>query len=95
MRSLARIKFITIRCIFAIGVTMDWEIHQIDIKEAFLMGSWRNILCANSRKHYMGSNNYQGRGTTKSTHSSLTKAFLGVKWTIHCTLNNQVRSCWW
>ena len=29
-------KFITIRCIIAIGVAMDWKIHQMNIKATFL-----------------------------------------------------------
>ena len=31
-------KFITIRCIFLLGVAMDWEIHQMDVKMTFLNG---------------------------------------------------------
>lgn len=30
-------KFIVIRCILAIRVAMDWEIHQINVKVIFLM----------------------------------------------------------
>ena len=29
-------KFITIRCILALGVALNWEIHQMDVKMAFL-----------------------------------------------------------
>jgi hypothetical protein len=31
-------KFISIRCILTIGTTMDWEIHQMDVKMSFLNG---------------------------------------------------------
>jgi hypothetical protein len=31
-------KFITIRCILAIAAAMNWEIHQMDVKTAFLNG---------------------------------------------------------
>ena len=31
-------KFIMIRCIKVIAAAMDWEIHQIDVKTAFLNG---------------------------------------------------------
>jgi hypothetical protein len=29
-------KFFTIRCILAIAAAMNWEIHQMDVKTAFL-----------------------------------------------------------
>ena len=31
-------KFITIRCVFALGAAMKWKIHQIDVRTAFLNG---------------------------------------------------------
>ena len=34
-------KFITIRCILTLGMTMDWKVHQMDIKTSFLIEYWR------------------------------------------------------
>ena len=31
-------KFITIRCILILGAATNWEIHQMDVKMAFLNG---------------------------------------------------------
>ena len=31
-------KFITIRCILAIGAAMDWKIHQMHVNTTFLNG---------------------------------------------------------
>ena len=31
-------KFIIIRCILPLGGTMDWKIHQMDVKTMFLNG---------------------------------------------------------
>ena len=31
-------KFITIRCIHALGAPMDWQIHQMNVKTAFFNG---------------------------------------------------------
>ena len=30
-----------IRCILALGTTMDWEIYQMDVKTTFLNGYWK------------------------------------------------------
>ena len=31
-------KYITIRCIFALGSAMNWDIHQIDVRMVFVNG---------------------------------------------------------
>ena len=104
-------KFITIRCILALGAAMDWEIHQMDVKTTFLNGileveiymdqpedfvqEGKKILCANSRKLCTGSSNRRGRGTTVLTRSSSTRVFVGAKRIIRCTSNKRVNICWW
>ena len=37
-------KFTTVRCIFAIGAVIDLEIHQMDVKRAFLNGDLDEVI---------------------------------------------------
>ena len=46
-------KFTTIRCIFAIGVAMDLEMHQIDVKTAFLNGDLHEDIYMAQRQGFM------------------------------------------
>jgi hypothetical protein len=65
--------FIIIRCILALGVALDWEVHQMDVRTAFLnetleveiyinhpegfVQEGEKPLCANSSKLCRGSSN--------------------------------------
>ena len=85
-------KFITIICILALGVVMDSEIHQMDVKLSLfyfileveiymdqpedLIQEGKKTLYANSRKFCTGSSKFQEHGTTVSTRSLLTKVFV-------------------
>jgi hypothetical protein len=46
-------KFITIRLILAIAAAMDWEIHQIDVKTAFLNGVLEVVIYMNQPEGFV------------------------------------------
>lgn len=71
----------------------NWKSIWIDPTDLYKRG--KNILYANSKKHYMGSNNHWGRGSIESTRSSSTRIFLRAKRIIYCTSNKHVSSSSW
>ncbi len=46
-------KFTTIRCMLAIGATMDLEIHQVDVKTAFLNGELEEDIYMDQPQGFM------------------------------------------
>lgn len=38
MKPLLSWPFITVKCIFVLDLTIDWKIHQMDVKMAYLNG---------------------------------------------------------
>jgi hypothetical protein len=89
---------------------MDWKIHQMDVKTAFLNGvlevviymdqpegfvqKGKNISCANSSKRCTGLSNRRGHGTNESIHFSSMKVFVGAMRTTHCISNKRAITSW-
>ncbi len=46
-------KFTTIRCMLAIGAAMDLEIHQMDVKIAFLNGELEEDIYMDQSQGFM------------------------------------------
>lgn len=81
-----------VKMAFLLNVVLDMKIYMDQLEVVYKRGM--NVLCENSKKLCMGSNNRCGHDTAILSCSSSKRVFVGAKRIIICASNKRVNTYW-